>query len=454
MFRLLIALLLLLAVAACAPVAPTETATRAEIADSTLPPMKAFNRAQPQMQAVSNKDLVRDFIDLSFQLESGRTLPIFTRFREPIKVRVTGAAPASLNRDLAQLLLRLQREADIDIRQVGSGKPANITIQAVSRSDIRKALPQAACFVVPNVSSLSEFKSARRTSKTSWTQLKIREKLAIFVPADAAPQEIRDCLHEELAQAIGPLNDLYRLPNSVFNDDNVHAVLTGYDMLMLRAYYAPELQMGMTRADVEAALPAVFARLNPQGEALAPRYATKTPKGYVDAIQTALGPGASASARLNAANTALAIAVEAGWTDHRRAFAHYAKGRLMQTSDPRGAFANFQAADQFYAQTPGTDLHRTYVATHLAAHAIYRGAGQQALSTLDGKTTHAVAGENAALLSTVMLLQAEALEISGNADQARSVRLDSLGWARYGFGPDWAVRAKIHEIRALSPANG
>ena len=280
MFRLLIAPLLLLAVAACAPVAPAETATRAEIADSTLPPMKAFNRAQPQMQAVSNKDLVRDFIDLSFQLESGRTLPIFTRFREPIKVRVTGAAPASLNRDLAQLLLRLQREADIDIRQVGSGKPANITIQAVSRSDIRKALPQAACFVVPNVSSLSEFKSARRTSKTSWTQLKIREKLAIFVPADAAPQEIRDCLHEELAQAIGPLNDLYRLPNSVFNDDNVHAVLTGYDMLMLRAYYAPELQMGMTRADVEAALPAVFARLNPQGEALAPRYATKTPKPH------------------------------------------------------------------------------------------------------------------------------------------------------------------------------
>jgi len=34
-----------------------------------------------------------------------------------------------------------------------------------------------------------------------------------------SPQEVRDCLHEELAQALGPLNDLYRLPDSVFNDD-------------------------------------------------------------------------------------------------------------------------------------------------------------------------------------------------------------------------------------------
>ena len=28
----------------------------------------------------------------------------------------------------------------------------------------------------------------------------------VFVPADASPQELRDCLHEELAQALGPLN--------------------------------------------------------------------------------------------------------------------------------------------------------------------------------------------------------------------------------------------------------
>ena len=63
---------------------------------------------------------------------------------------------------------------------------------------------------------------------------------------------MRDCLHEELAQALGPLNDLYHLPDSVFNDDNIHTVLTGFDMLILRAAYAPELRTGMTREQVEA----------------------------------------------------------------------------------------------------------------------------------------------------------------------------------------------------------
>ena len=59
--------------------------------------------------------------------------------------------------------------------------------------------------------------------------------------------------------------------------------------------------------------------------------------------------------------------------------------------------------------------------------------------------------ENAALLATLMMLQAEALDLAGRTDEARAVRLDSIGWARYGFGADWAVRAKMSEISALSP---
>ena len=91
--------------------------------------------------------------------------------------------------------------------------------------------------------------------------------MAIIIPNDASPQEVRDCLHEELAQALGPLNDLYRLPNSVFNDDNVHTVLTNFDMLILRATYAPELASGMSRDAVAQRLPSIFARINPRGTA-------------------------------------------------------------------------------------------------------------------------------------------------------------------------------------------
>ena len=140
-----------------------------------------------------------------------------------------------------------------------------------------------------------------------------------------------------------------------------------------------------------------------------------------------------------------------GWTDHRRAFAHYAMGRVLLTTDIAGAQEHFRQADRYYAATPGADLHRAYVATQLAAYAIMQGDGARALRTVSAHLDKAVQNEKAALLSTLMLLRAEALELAGRSGEASSVRLDSLGWARYGFGPDWAVRAKLREIGALNP---
>ena len=53
-----------------------------------------------------------------------------------------------------------------------------------------------------------------------------------------------------------------------------------------------------------------------------------------------------------------------------------------------------------------------------------------------------------------MMLRAEALDMTGRVAEAQAVRLDSLGWARYGFGADWAVRAKLREVAMLSPMKG
>ncbi len=438
---------------ACVPASQHDVATRADTSISALPPMKMFSTSAPRATVRSNNDLALDFIELSFQMESGRRLPVLTRFETPITVRVTGSPPASLAPDLTRLVSRLRNEARIDISQTNAPQ-ANITIQAVSRAEIRSVLPQAACFVAPNVSSLSEYQSARRKPQTNWTLMEKRERLAIFLPNDSSPQEVRDCLHEELAQALGPLNDLYRLPDSVFNDDNVHTVLTGFDMVILRTYYDPALRSGMTRGQVAAALPAILARTNPGGANRPARYATRTPREWSKAVQTALGRSISFAGRQAAGNEAIRIATAMGWTDHRRAFAHYAMGRVLQTSDPKAAHAHYLAAERYYTNTPGTALHRAYVATQLSAYAITRGEGALALRLIAPHLDTARQSENAALLSTLLLLRSEALELENRHAEARSVRLDSIGWARYGFGPDWAVRAKLREIASLNPLKG
>jgi hypothetical protein len=441
-------LALMLGTAGCTQ-APLETPpSRAQPAEPHLPPARRFAPADPVPPQRSNQDIARDFLDLHFRLEGGTELPYLTRFEGPVTVQVTGAPPAGMYADLDALLLRLRSEAGIPVTRT-SGPGANITIQAVPRAEIRRTLPHAACFVVPNVSSLSEYRRARRSGRTSWPELRTRDRLAIFVPNDTSPQDMRDCLHEELAQALGPLNDLYRLPDSIFNDDNVHTVLTGFDMLILRAGYAPELATGMTRSEVAAKLPAILARLNPRGQGRTPRPLPETPQNWAAAIETALVPETSPAGRLRAASAAAATARSLGWTDHRRAFSHYTLGRVILPRDPVSAAAHFRTALKYLPEGQMLSLHRAHVSARLAGQALQAGRPGDAMALIRPAAEAAARGQNAALLATLRLQEAEALDLMGRPDQARAVRLDSLGWARYGFGPEWAEHARQQELAAL-----
>ena len=56
--------------------------------------------------------------------------------------------------------------------------------------------------------------------------------------------------------------------------------------------------------------------------------------------------------------------------------------------------------------------------------------------------------------ASLPMIKAEALEMTGNPVQAQALRLDSMGWARYGFGTDDEVRRHLTEIAVLSPLQG
>ncbi|NBT51562.1 MAG: DUF2927 domain-containing protein, partial [Marivivens sp.] len=147
---------------ACTPMPQTFEPTRALSMDDHLPPMRTFANNNVSLPTRPNSELLRDFLDLSFRMESGRPIATLTRFEGPISVRVTGPANATLVTDLRALLARMQNEAGIDIFLTGAPEAA-ITIQAIPRAELTRAVPRAACFVVPRVSSWEEFKQVRRT---------------------------------------------------------------------------------------------------------------------------------------------------------------------------------------------------------------------------------------------------------------------------------------------------
>lgn len=435
----------------CAPIPEPETPQRRATPTEALPPMKTFSSVNVARPRRPNAQIAADFLDLSFRMESGRELPILTRFDGTVTVGVRGNAPPSLTSDLTRLLNRLRREAGIDIRAARPGEPVSITVEVLARRELQRVVPQAACFVVPRVSSWAEFRRNRRSDVVDWTTLTERRRAAVFLPGDVSPQEVRDCLHEEIAQALGPLNDLYRLPDSVFNDDNFHTVLTGFDMLILRAYYDPALANGMSRAQVARALPGVLARLNPGGAGLRARPVAETSRGWIEAIETALGPRTSASGRRTAAKRAVALAEAAGWNDNRTAFSLYALGRLSLSREPDLALASFLQSAAIFRSRPETRVQAAHVNMQLAAFSLSSGQLDGTLALVQDSLPAVRQAENAALLSTLLLIRAEALDLKGATTEARRVRNEALGWARYGFGSDAIVRARLSEIAALAP---
>lgn len=416
----------------------------------TFPEMQRFAGASPGPATRPNSEMALDFIDLAFRMESGRELPVLTRFEGPITVRVVGPLGQASRDDLTALLRRLRNEARIDI-SLTNAADANIVIEALPNRTIQRAAPNAACFVVPRVQSWAALRAARDTPTLDWATLRQRDKVGIFIPSDVTPQEIRDCLHEELAQALGPLNDLYRLPDSVFNDDNIHAVLSGFDMLMLRAYYAPDLRSGMSAQQVADRLPGILSRINPRGQRPGGRIPSGTSRAWIDAMTVALGGRASEPRRRQAAARAVAIGQSLGWTGPREGFAHYAYGRLQIGNDATLALGAFNAANRSYGQSPITNIHAAHVAVQLAAFTLIARDPEATIAITAPATTVAREHENAALLSLLMMFQAEALDMKGDIDAGMALRLDSLGWALYGFGTRDEVIDRLNEIASIAP---
>lgn len=426
--------------------------TRRAAPELDLPPMASFGSAAPEAPVYTNATIARDFLDLTFQLENGDRLETFSRFEGPITVRVLGTPPATLVPDLDRLLARFRREAGIDIRRVAADGPASITVEPVPRSQIRRAAPTAACFVRPNVSSWAEYRARRNDPATFWNRLTERRSMAVFVPSDVSPQEIRDCLHEEIAQGLGPVNDLYRLPNSIFNDDNFHTVLTGYDMLILAVTYDGALRSGMSRQEVAARVPGILARKNPRGGAgdIAPPAVQLG--AWENTIAEATAPRGNAGRRLAAAKRAVELAKAAGPQDPRLAFSYYILGRLSLSSDPEAALRAFLTAGTIYQSRPDSRIQEAHVALQVAAFQLSAGRSEIALALIDQNLGTVRRSEHAALLSLMLMVRSEALALE-NDPRAAAAKREALAWARYGFGDSDTIRERTGEIAAISPRN-
>lgn len=442
MIRPALALATLLALGACAT------------APNGAPPLSGVRFGAvtlPKGVARSNRDLARDFIDLTFNLESGEPLPTLLRYEEPVRVYLRSASLASYRPDLEALLNRLRVEAGIDIAETRDPAEAQIFIEAVPASSIARVFPTASCFIVPGETDWRGFRSRRPDTHPRWAAQKSLGQAAIFLPPDTTPQDVRDCLNEEITQALGPANDLYRLPNTIWNDDNFHGMATRFDMTILRALYQPELHSGMTKAEVSAALPRVLDRTNPLGRTVGRKPGHPESAVWARAMEAAQASGSTRAERLAAANLAAGLASEMRPVDHRLGVALLTLGRLNLRQDPGLAAQDFADAYALFRTQLGLhDIRTAQAGVHMAALALGTGQSEAAIAIADRHVPDAIRYQNAVLVASLLAIKSQAEEQLGETARAQATRLDSLRWARYGFGDsDGALGREQAQLAAL-----
>ncbi|HEU0220911.1 MAG TPA: DUF2927 domain-containing protein [Paracoccaceae bacterium] len=428
----------------CAGPAPVSAPPEAALPDRpSLPGQGAALEPGPVHQ--SNRDIADDFVDLVFHPEGGRELPRLLRFEGRIRVGLVGAGLAAHTGELEALLARVRREAGLDIARAERAEAAEIRVTEAPRRQMLELFPSAQCFVVPRHYGWGEFAIAlRRNELPDWAALEALREATVFVPSAARPIEIRECFQEEIAQALGPANDLFRLPETVFNDDNVHANLTRFDMLILRVLYDPRLAPGMGREAARRAAREVLAEINPAGRDLARRRGLRPAPEWEAIMARLYRGGLSRAERRQALREALRIAETVPQPDHRLALtldmlaeAEYAERPELSEGLLR------RALDSLLAHYPRDDLRVAAIRLHLAQTKLRLGRPQLGLDLAEAALPVFVAYDEPLRIAQCYQLRAIALSALGRVEEARASALEGDRWARLALGEAWATPGPV-----------
>ncbi len=205
-----------------------------------------------------NADLIRNFERIAFNMEFApgdalvaRSTPVdLVKWRSPVRWKLTGdgAAPRDRN-SYRRLFARLHGLTGLEFQEVEDQPDLFILIAgpglrrafveqlrlAGAGSKIRILEEWAGNDLYPCVGQVG-----RSRERGGW-----KNKATIVIKAETAGLLRESCIHEELTQTLGLLNDDAGARPSIFNDDQEFALLTAHDELLLRILYDPRLRAGM-----------------------------------------------------------------------------------------------------------------------------------------------------------------------------------------------------------------
>lgn len=211
--------------------------------------------------------LTRSFHKIALGVEHGKAAAKVRKWQQPIvfasKIEVGSSEDRALYRDLLSAHLKhLSLITGLEIRPAQKGEQANLTVYFTQAKRMSALLTAHA-----GGKSVQYERGAVCMASFSTQASGQIQRAVVYIPVDRALMhgKLLSCIVEETTQILGLPNDSEQVYPSIFNDKTPNALLTGLDDLLLRILYSPDVQPGMTPAQLKTVLPGVIQSLSQQG---------------------------------------------------------------------------------------------------------------------------------------------------------------------------------------------
>lgn len=382
------------------------------------------------------ESLAGDFEELLFFSEWGSEVEVLRKWPGPVRVALFGKELQKYRPETQALLDRIHAEAP-EVQVTLSDDPdAEIGLRVAPRHEMDRIAPGALCFFVPLSMGWDDYTQAEVSGEDDWDEVTELTKVTVFIPEYGAPHEIRSCILEEVMQALGPSNDLYRIEDTIFNDDGAHEHPTSFDMLMLRVLFNPALEKGMTQEQARAAARKVLADLITEpGETR--RFRRSRDRSFNQFLRKTYSED-NPTEQQTFMKRLIRTARGFGKHDHRFGFAQRGAGYLDFHADKiDDAIEHFRKASDAQRIAVGENsLRRARIRTDLALALMEVGRNNEALTELNAAEPILAAYGYELELAYAFRLKANALYSLKRKKQARKTADQALKWAAYSFGAD------------------
>ena len=432
---------ILLAGAGCGPEDAAPPAAQAPMSApvAALPAAPPLGAALPAgTTAIGNDSLAGLFTIMAHEIEGNARRPHLVRYEAPVRVVLEGTRGAGYAPFLRGYLNELRNHAGIDIA-LGAGS-GNLVVRFVDDDRLARVAPGAICVIAAGNVDWGRFAAdPLRASAEAIAEATRIDLMTIFVPGDAPPYRVRNCLLEEIPQALGLSNDLYGLGDSSFNDDGAHIWPTKLDYLMLRLLYVPEMTTGLDRAETRARAAALLDRLNPEGRTAArlPSLRVRGLGEWSEAMARVFSRRASPRDRVKQVDKALTLVQAKAPGSPQHCHTLVTAGRVLSQPDPRRAIGLLDEAATVCNIAHGqSDVRLARIQLEKVCALLRLGRYDKVIDTAEIVWPVLAAHGQDERLAALYTIQSDALAATepGAARTAQAATM-ARDWSAYAVGP-------------------